>query len=65
MRKRRPLFDPVATYDGLCQYGASRITPDEMTEKARNQMAIMEAHPVARSQDEEANATPVGGMQFR
>ena len=58
-------FDPVAEYDGLCQYGARRITPDEMTEIARREMEKMEGSSIVRQQDEEAMRTPVGGMQFR
>jgi hypothetical protein len=66
MRRRKIVWhDPVRDYDGLCQYGKSRITPDEMTERAKEQMRIMEDSIVARRQDEEANRTPVGGMQFR
>lgn len=64
-RKRKPLFDPMAEYDGLCQLGKRRVPPEEMTAFARQQMEIMEGSVVARRQDEEANRTPVGGMQFR
>lgn len=68
MKRRRgnrlAAFDPVKEYDGLCQYGNRRISPEEMTENARHQMKIMEQHPVARRQDDEANHTPIGGMQF-
>lgn len=66
--RRRPRYfapDPVASYDGLCQYGNGRIPPERMSEIAQNEMAKMEGSPIARRQDEEANQTPIGGMQFR
>jgi len=65
MRRRTCVRESALVYDGLCQYDGKRITPEEMTKIARRQLEIMERHPVARVQDEEANRTPVGGMQFR
>ena len=66
MRRRRPKrVDPVANYDGLVQYGPNRITPEERSRLATEQLAVKEGHPMIKRQDEEANRTPVGGMQFR
>ena len=64
-RPRKPLFDPVAEYDGLVQFGADRITPEERSRRAAETLTIMERHPGVTQADREANATPVGGMQFR
>jgi hypothetical protein len=59
------LHDPVREYDGLCQYGERRISPEEMTEISLFHMRNMELSAEADEQDREANATPIGGQQFK
>ena len=64
-RPRKPLFDPVAEYDGLVQFGKERITPEERSRRAAETLVFMERDARIIQADREANATPVGGMQFR
>lgn len=66
-RPRRVLdFDPIRDWDGLVTAPNHRlITPDQMSWNAIRNMGIMENLARIQADDKEANATPVGGMQFR
>lgn len=65
MKRPRFIADPLADYDGLVQYGNVRITPERRTEIAAEQLRAKACHPFIVREDDEANRTPVGGMQFR
>lgn len=67
MRRRGakpPPWDPVANWDGRVVVGGWSYTPDEMTAICGEIMRRMEKNCQVNEEDAEANATPVGGMQF-
>ena len=68
MRRRQQIrgFDPVRDWDGLVTApNHTLITAEQMQWNARNNLRMMEQIPRIAKEDAEANATPIGGMQFR
>lgn len=64
-RRRKVAFDPVASWDGLISTPVGLWTADEMQRNAQHTLRVMERHPKAIREDDEAKATPIGGMQFK
>lgn len=63
---KAPGTDPIRDWDGLVTApNHMLITPEQMTWNAMRNMAIMEQMDRIVAEDEEAKATPIGGMQFR
>lgn len=65
-KRRHPKWDPVADWDGLVTApNHMLITAEQMQWNANRNLGLMERSEMVKQQDAEANATPVGGMQFR
>lgn len=62
--RKKPLWDPVAAWDGWLVTGGRRVTPDEFSQMARNMMVIKEGNAQCAREDDDARRTPIGGMQY-
>ena len=59
--RRKPLFDPVADWDGLCGHPSGLRTPEQMEKIAQAKVDAMDQHPGLkwlRSEDEREHCPP-------
>lgn len=65
-RRRKTIWDPVTNWDGrVTAPNHALITPDQMSWNASRNLEMMDRIPRILAEDKEANATPIGGMQYR